>query len=88
MCSGNLVVVKDEIKLLDVVALTEPLPEKGLLRGQVGTVVMDHKPGIFLVEFCKEDGSTISTVTLTSSQLLKLYFKPVSQAASAAAASR
>lgn len=67
-------------------ALTEPLPEKGLLRGQVGTVVMDHKPGIYLVEFCSEDGSTLATATLNSSQILKLYFRPAAEQQAPAAA--
>jgi hypothetical protein len=31
--------IENAIQLLDVVALTGGLPERGLLRGQVGTVV-------------------------------------------------
>ncbi len=39
------------MKLLDVVALTEDLPELGLHRGQVGTIVEEYEPGVFEVEF-------------------------------------
>lgn len=38
------------IQLLDVVALTEDLPDKGLVRGQVGTVVGPLDPQVFEVE--------------------------------------
>ena len=44
------------IQLLDVVALTADLPERGLYRGQVGTVVEALEPGVFEVEFCDNDG--------------------------------
>jgi hypothetical protein len=36
-----------EIKLLDVVALIEDLPEPSLYRRQVGTVVESLAPGVF-----------------------------------------
>jgi hypothetical protein len=39
------------IKLFDVVALTEELPERKLRRGQVGTVVESLAPDVFEVEF-------------------------------------
>jgi len=38
---------KVDFVLLDVVALTDDLPEHGLLRGQVGTVVKALVPGGF-----------------------------------------
>jgi hypothetical protein len=44
--------------LLDVVALTADVPENGLLRGQVGTVVERLGPGIFEIEFCDDEGRT------------------------------
>ena len=40
--------VMPEIKLLSIVALLEELPEKGLKRGQVGTVVEPLAPGCLL----------------------------------------
>lgn len=39
--------MKETIDILDVVALTEDLPDRGLYRGQVGTVVESLAPGIF-----------------------------------------
>jgi len=36
-----------EIALLSAVALLEDLPEKGLLRGQVGTIVESLAPGVY-----------------------------------------
>lgn len=44
------------MKLLDVVALLEDLPEINLYRGQVGTIVEVYEPGIFEVEFSDNDG--------------------------------
>lgn len=38
------------IRLSDVVALTEDVPDRGLLRGQVGTVVEALGPGVFEVD--------------------------------------
>ncbi len=35
--------MQDTFQLLDVVALTEDLPERGLLRGQVGTLVVERR---------------------------------------------
>lgn len=48
--------MKDQIKLLDVVALTEDLKERGLVTGQVGTIVEILDNGVFEVEFCDNDG--------------------------------
>ena len=45
-----------DICLLDVVALTADLPEKGLVRGQVGTVVEILGPEAFEVEFADDEG--------------------------------
>src|ERR1043166_1633720 len=45
-----------EIRLLDTVALIESLPQEGLARGQVGTVVETLAPGVFEVEFSDESG--------------------------------
>lgn len=41
----------EQIRLFDVVALTEDLPEHGLVRGQVGTVVEELAPEAFEVDF-------------------------------------
>ena len=65
-----------EIHLLDVVALTEDVPDHGLLRGQVGTVVESLGSGAFEVEFVDNDGRTYATLPLRASQLLVLHYQP------------
>ena len=62
-----------EIKLLDVVALTEDLPERGLRRGQVGTIVEMLGPDVFVVEFVDNNGRTYATLSLRASQLMVLH---------------
>lgn len=64
------------IQLLDVVALTSDLPDRGLLRGQVGTVVEKLAPGLFEVEFSDDQGRAYAMLTLKESQLLRLHFQP------------
>ncbi len=65
-----------EIRVLDVVALTEDIPDRSLLRGQVGTVVESLGPGAFEVEFVDNDGRTYAMLPLKSSQLLVLHYQP------------
>ena len=65
-----------QIRLLDVVALTEDIPDRGLLRGQVGTVVESLGPGAFEVEFVDNEGRTYATLPLRASQLLVLHYQP------------
>jgi Domain of unknown function (DUF4926) len=64
------------IQLLDVVALTDDLPNKGLLRGQVGTVVETLAPGVFEVEFSDDQGRTYAQVAIKENQLLVLHYQP------------
>ena len=68
--------MKQRIKLLDVVALTEDLPNRKLRRGQVGTVVEQLDPGVFEVEFTDNDGRTFASLALKENQLLVLYYQP------------
>ncbi len=70
-----------EIALHSVVALLQDLPEEGLVRGQVGTVVENWAPGIYEVEFSNDDGRTYAMVALKSEQLMRLHHEPVNQAA-------
>ncbi len=65
-----------EIHRLDVVALTEDIPDRGLQRGQVGTVVEVLAPGVFEVEFVNNEGRTYAMLPLKSSQLLVLHYQP------------
>jgi len=64
------------IRLLDVVALTEEVQAKRLLRGQVGTVVEVLAPGVYEVEFCDDEGRTYTSTALSASQLLVLHYRP------------
>lgn len=69
------------ITLNCVVALLEDLPEHGLVRGQVGTVVESWAPGVYEVEFSDDQGRTYAMVALKAEQLMRLHHEPVHQAA-------
>ena len=72
--------MNQEIKLLDVVVLTEDLPGRKLRRGQVGTVVELLDPGVFEVEFTDNDGRTFASLALKENQLLLLHYQPLEAA--------
>jgi hypothetical protein len=63
------------MKLLDIVALKEDLPQHNLLAGQVGTIVEFLAPEVYEVEFSDDDGQTYAMLPLHSSQLLQLKYK-------------
>ena len=63
----------DSIKPFAVVALLEDVPERGLRRGQVGTVVEPLAPGVFEVEFSDNNGRTYATLALRADQLIVLH---------------
>jgi len=65
------------VELLDVVALTADLPERGLYRGQVGTVVEMLAPGVYEVEFCDNDGRTYVSLALRGDQIMVLHYRPL-----------
>jgi hypothetical protein len=65
------------IHLLDVVALTEDLAERGLSRGQVGTVVETLAPDVFEVEFSDDEGRTYASLALPANQLMVLHYRPL-----------
>lgn len=66
--------MNQEIRVLDVVALTEDIADRSLLRGQVGTVVESLGPGVFEVD--DNDGRTYAVLPLKTSQLLVLHYQP------------
>jgi hypothetical protein len=72
--------MSQSIKLLDVVALTETIPDRKLHRGQVGTVVEQLDPGVFEVEFTDNDGRTFASLALKTSQLMVLHYQPLEAA--------
>lgn len=73
----------DKIELLSTVALTEDIPSRELLRGEVGTVVEVLAPDVYEVEFCNEDGETYAEFALRGEQLILLHNqgKPLTLAA-------
>ncbi len=70
-----------DIELLSVVALLEDIPERGLRRGQVGTIVESLAPGVFEVEFSDDNGRTYASLALQSDQLMQLHHERSHQAA-------
>ena len=64
------------MRLLDVVALTADVPETGLVRGQVGTVVERLNPGIFEIEFCDDEGRTYAQAAVPAERLIVLRYEP------------
>jgi hypothetical protein len=72
--------MEQNIQLLDVVALTEDLRERGLRRGQVGTIVEQLAPDTYEVEFSDDSGRTYACLPLKAAQLIVLHYQPVRQA--------
>ena len=65
------------LSLLDVVTLTEDLPEHHLWRGQVGTIVEILADGdAFEVEFSDREGKVYASLGLRPEQLMRLHFEP------------
>ena len=68
----------NDVKLLDVVALTVDLPEYHLWRGQVGTVVEILAGGAACeVEFSDREGRTYESLGLRPDQILVLHYAPL-----------
>jgi Domain of unknown function (DUF4926) len=70
-----------DLELLSVVALMNDMPEAGLVRGQVGTIVEVLAPGVFEVEFSDDSGRTYASLALKSRDLLRLHHERLHQAA-------
>ena len=60
-----------------VVALLEDLPDEGLVRGQVGTVIENWAPGVYEVEFADDNAKTYAMVALKAEQLIRLHHEVV-----------
>lgn len=69
------------VEMHSVIALLEDLPHKGLVRGQVGTVVEEWAADVYEVEFSDNEGRTYAMVALRPSQFMTLYHEPVHEAA-------
>jgi hypothetical protein len=68
--------MKNDIKMLDVVALLENLRDRGLMVGQVGTVVEILDDGVYEVEFCDNEGRMYESLALRADQLMALHYAP------------
>ncbi len=69
---------KGEIKLLDVVALTQDVPEHNLKCGEVGTVVEILSNGeAFEVEFSDDNGQMYKCLSFPASQLEVFHQAPI-----------
>ena len=68
------------INVLDVVALLVDMPEHGLVRGQVGTVVERLDEGVFEVEFSDDEGRTYAELAIMADSLLVLHHRRVAAA--------
>lgn len=66
----------EEIRVLNVVALTEDVSEHKLVRGQVGTVVETLADGCFEVEFSDDSGRAYALVALMPRQVMLLRYEP------------
>ena len=65
------------MKLLDVVALTENIPEKHLKRGQVGTLVEELDAGMYEVEFSDLDGKPYAMCAVAAKNLIPLIHQAI-----------
>jgi hypothetical protein len=61
--------MNNTIHEIDLVALTQDLPESGLNKGETGTVVDISESGVFLVEFSNEKGEMIALESLKGEQI-------------------
>ena len=69
---------KGEIKLLDVVALTQDVPESNLKRGDIGTVVEILSNGeAFEVEFSDDNGQMSKCLSFLAPQLKVIHQAPI-----------
>ena len=69
------------IQELEDVILESALPEHGLQRGDIGTVVLVHQAGKgYDVEFTTLDGETVAVVTLLASQVRPAHKREIAHA--------
>ena len=67
--------MKENLKILDVVALLKDMPEKKLLKGQVGTIVEKWDTNVFEVEFSNTKGETLALAQIDEIDLLQLHYQ-------------
>lgn len=69
------------INELDQVVLTPDLPEHGLQKGDIGTIVLVHRQGQgYEVEFITLAGDTVAVVSLAAGQLRTIGRREIAHA--------
>ena len=68
------------IKEHDRVALTEDIPEHGLKRGDIATVVMVHAIPGYELEFVTLDGATFAVISAFPNQVRAIGRREIAQA--------
>ena len=68
------------IRELETAVLTVDLPEHGLARGDIGTVVLVHGEEGYEVEFVALDGETLAVVSLSTNQVRTIGPREIAQA--------
>jgi hypothetical protein len=69
------------MELLSVVAILKDVPEQGIVRGQVGTLVESLAPAVWLVEFSDTMGRTRALVEVREEEMVTLHYEPLQQVA-------
>ena len=64
------------MKLLDVVALVQDLPDRQLYKGQVGTIIEELDKHTALVEFAELNGVAYAIQPIHHDLLMQLYHAP------------
>ena len=64
------------MKLLDVVATLEDLPEAHLAKGQVGTIIDELDKDVVLVEFADLSGAAYAIEPISVGKLIELRHAP------------
>lgn len=65
---------------LDSVVLTEGLPELGLCRGDIGTIVLAHGDRGYEVDFVSLDGETLAIISLSPQQVRPVRGREIAHA--------
>ena len=68
------------LRELDSVVLTVDMPEHGLRRGDVGTVVLVHGERGYEAEFMTLDGETVAVVSLSPDQVRQVRHREIANA--------
>ena len=68
------------LKELDTVVLAADLPEHGLSRGDLGTIVLVHEGKGYEVEFMALDGEMLAVVSLFAEQVRPVGHREIAHA--------